>query len=303
MPTGTGSGTGTGTGTSTADMIQNMVTQVSQSDIAQFINDLVAISPRPSTTAAGNSAALFIHDKFVGLGAADVEYQTVTQASNTLSPNVIVTFTGAVRPNEIYIAGAHYDTDTDSAGADDNGSGSAALVEMVKIFSQYQFEATIMIVAFSGEEIGLHGSEDFAADAVANSLDIRGIINLDMIGYVEPGDTEDIDLIFHPDYDNGLTSASITAQQSFVPAFAIKTFNYVEDSRIPGNFNSDHISFWIEGYPAVFFHEDVEQINPIRTGAALNTVGIGLNSFSLVVNTTKTAVATLASLAVPVSGP
>ncbi|TET31710.1 MAG: Zn-dependent exopeptidase M28 [Planctomycetota bacterium] len=277
-----------------------MVSLVSQSDMLDFLNQLIAISPRPSTTSAGDDAATFIHQTFTGLGAADVKYQTVTAGATTISPNVIVTLAGSTRPDEIYVAGAHYDTDPGSPGADDNGSGMAAIVELLKIFNQYNFEATIMLVAFSGEEIGLHGSSDFAADASANSLDIRGAINLDMIGYVASGDTEDIDLIWHTNYDDGLKDASIAAQQTYVPGFAIKPFNY-NDPGIAGNFDSDYTSFWTNGYAAVFFHEDTEEINPIRYGVGTDDIGNGLNSFSLMLNITRTAVATIATLAGPVS--
>lgn len=195
----------------------------------------------------------------------------------------------------IYLAGAHYDSDAGSVGADDNASGMGALVEMARILSQYEFEATIMLVAFSAEEVGLVGSETFAASASTSGYDIRGVINLDMVGFVAGGDTEDLDLVYHPSCE-GIKDSVLAARAAYVPAFAIKTFNVLS---IPPNFASDHYSFWDYGFAACFFHEDVEQLNPCRTNPSVDVLGTSLNSYSLLVNATRTAVATMASLAKP----
>jgi hypothetical protein len=298
------SGTGgpdSGGSTGTEALIAQMVSDVSSNEISSFVSELVSLGPRYSTASSGNSAAIYIHDCFAARGASNVQYQTVVHNFVTYSPNVVATFTGSVNAGEIYVLCGHYDTENNTSGADDNGSGLAALMEAARILGSRNFEATIKIAAFTGEEKGLRGSAVFASDADANNWNLKGVINLDMIGYVAAGDTEDIDLIYHSSYNAGLVNASITAQTRYVPDFAIKTFNYATDARIPGNFSSDHESFWVHNFPAVFFHEDVEQINPIRFGMAPDTIGTGLNSYGMVVKITRTAIATVATLARPVA--
>ena len=68
-------------------------------------------------------------------------------------------------------------------GADDNGSGSAAVLTAAKIFSQYRFERTIHYVLFTGEEQRDLGSQEYVAQAVVGGSNIVAVIAPDMIGY------------------------------------------------------------------------------------------------------------------------
>ena len=98
---------------------------------------------------------------------------------------------GALVPDEIVVIGAHYDSYSrlsPEPGADDNATGVAAVLETARILAPGEYERTIVYIAFSGEEQGLVGSEAWASDARARGLDIRAVINIDMIGYVAPGD-------------------------------------------------------------------------------------------------------------------
>jgi len=94
--------------------------------------------------------------------------------------NVVAELPGTTRPDEIYIVGAHYDSN-DNPGADDNASGVAGVLEIARVISQYQSEATIRFIAFDMEEWGLIGSDDYATDHRLEN--IRGMISMDMIAY------------------------------------------------------------------------------------------------------------------------
>ena len=85
--------------------------------------------------------------------------------------------------DEIYIICAHYDTVSAGPGADDDTSGTVAVIMAALIMSQYQFNHTIKFVAFSGEEQGLLGSEVYAQQAAAARWNIVGVLNADMISY------------------------------------------------------------------------------------------------------------------------
>jgi hypothetical protein len=101
----------------------------------------------------------------------------------------------------IYLVNAHYDTfaraegdrsspenfDNFAPGVNDDGSGVAALIEMARAFSRYEFDATVYFVAFTAEEIGLVGSTLLAARLKNEKKTVDGVITLDMIGNIEGG--------------------------------------------------------------------------------------------------------------------
>ena len=105
--------------------------------------------------------------------------------------NVVATLKG-IDPNDdrIIIISAHLDSrataDNDSKsfapGANDDGSGVAAILELVRIMSARKFSATIVFLAVSGEEQGLYGAKDMAAKAKQEKWNIVAMINNDMIG-------------------------------------------------------------------------------------------------------------------------
>ncbi len=89
------------------------------------------------------------------------------------------------RLDDIYILGAHYDS-ANNAGADDNGSGTAAVMEAARVLAEYEFDCTLTFIAFDVEERGLKGSEAYAAAADARNENILGVVNLDMIAWNPP---------------------------------------------------------------------------------------------------------------------
>lgn len=105
--------------------------------------------------------------------------------------NVVATLKGTdVTDNRIIVISAHLDSratlDNDSTGfapgANDDGSGVAAILEMVRIMSARKFSATIVFMAVSGEEHGLYGAKHMAAKAKQENWNIIAMLNNDMIG-------------------------------------------------------------------------------------------------------------------------
>jgi hypothetical protein len=67
-------------------------------------------------------------------------------------------------------------------GVTDDGSGTAAVMELARVMSGHQFDKTIVFVAFAGEEVGLSGSQFYAAQAKQDGLRIEAVLNNDIIG-------------------------------------------------------------------------------------------------------------------------
>src|SRR5579862_433109 len=71
---------------------------------------------------------------------------------------------------------------TTAPGVTDDGSGTAAVMELARVMSGYQFDKTIVFVAFAAEEVGLSGSQVYAAMAKHDNLQIEAVLNNDIIG-------------------------------------------------------------------------------------------------------------------------
>jgi hypothetical protein len=81
------------------------------------------------------------------------------------------------------VVSSHYDSEVDSPGADDDSSGTAALLETARILARHPQPATIVFASFTGEESGTLGSREFVRRALAGNVRIAGALNNDMIGW------------------------------------------------------------------------------------------------------------------------
>ena len=102
--------------------------------------------------------------------------------------NVVATINGKKKPNDVYMVIAHLDSiskqpEVSAPGADDNASGTAAVLEIGRILKDITLDATVKLGIFSNEEQGRAGSKHFAKKAREKGLNIRGVINLDVIGF------------------------------------------------------------------------------------------------------------------------
>lgn len=218
------------------------------------------------------------------------------------SRSVIATLPGTTRPEEIVLVTAHVDSYSETArapGADDNASGSAAVLAFARIMDQYRFERTIRFVLFTGEEQGLYGSGAYAAAAAARGETIVAVVNMDMIAWSTSGmKTMEIHTRLPSDtggYTQDMTIAS-TLNQSAALYGLRPSLNPVILS--DGDEYSDHSSFWARGYPAVVVYEDwISDPNPFyHTDKDLRS-GLNMNYFTSIA---QVCLATTAHLAVPV---
>lgn len=179
-----------------------------------------------------------------------VETQTYTSG---YTPNIYALKTGKVYPDEYLVICAHYDSyKTGADGADDNGSGVGALMEIAKVFDQYDFDRSIFLAFFSGEELGLYGSEFFADSAVNNNLNILSVINLDVIGYLHPGSPFDFDCSYNSASYN-LYNDFKGMVNEYIPQVSIVDAT----SKLYWQ-SSDHRSFWDNGIEGLFLAGELD---------------------------------------------
>jgi hypothetical protein len=131
-------------------------------------------------------------------GRMTVELQSYVQPPASRIPqattltNVVATLKGTdpASADRVYVVGAHYDsrrTDVldgtgDAPGANDDGSGTSAVLELARVMAPRPAEATIKFVTYAGEEQGLYGSTHFAEVAAQQQMNIQGVLNMDIIG-------------------------------------------------------------------------------------------------------------------------
>jgi Tol biopolymer transport system component len=97
--------------------------------------------------------------------------------------NVLATLKGTVNPELVYVVSSHYDSVAIGPGADDDTSGTAALLEAARLLAGKPQAATIVFASFTGEEAGLLGSREYVRQAVEKNIRIVGALNNDMIGW------------------------------------------------------------------------------------------------------------------------
>ena len=173
----------------TSQTVNELINEVNTNNLNLTLNEF---SGEVSTTVNGNNVA--IKNRVSQLGnnlAADYLKQKLNSFGNlevvennysSTGRNIIATQTGLTNPNNVYIISAHYDS-VANYSADDNATGTAAVLETARILSGYCTENTIIYALWDEEEEGLIGSKNYAADARLKNKNILGVINLDMIGY------------------------------------------------------------------------------------------------------------------------
>lgn len=207
-------------------------------------------------TSPGNFAA----EEYLQLRLKKYGLEISLQTFDAGGGNVIGIQRGIKKPNQKIIICAHFDSRpyTGSApGADDNGSGTSAVLEAARILSKFRTDYTIVYALWDNEETGLNGSSFYAQQAFSNKDSIAAVINMDMIAWDSNGDnlaeihTRDVQnsnqiagkmLNINSDYGLGLNLAIIN----------------------PGTGASDHASFWNKNYPAVLLIENYTNINGVR---------------------------------------
>jgi len=227
-------------------LVQDMVDSMTDTLVVDTWTALIAsASTRYSTSAGCVAAATHVYDTFAALGLA-TEYQNHTSGH---APNVIGTLLGHTNPDNVYIVIGHLDdlpSSGSAPGADDNASGTANLVAIAKVMADYTCANTVKFIAVTGEEFGLYGSEDYAANAAAQGENILGVLDADMTAWAGDGSpaAENLDLNYNST-SAWLATLFVQTAADYGTGCPINAF------LCPGMVYSDHAPFWDHGWSAL----------------------------------------------------
>ncbi|HME90579.1 MAG TPA: M20/M25/M40 family metallo-hydrolase [Myxococcaceae bacterium] len=221
-------------------------------------------------------------------------YQQETCRPPVTSNNVVAVLPGA-RADRLIIVGGHYDSlalsgnqetreaervdpEANAPGANDSGSQTALVLEAARAMASHRFDATVVFIAFAGEEQGLTGSKAFAQgfQKYFPQARIEAVLNSDIVGgdtSVNNGTTQYQFRLFSPgtprelgtsadgSRDNTSPSRGVmrfvgTWARLYVPAMAM--LPQLREDRVRRG--GDHQSFIAEGFPGVRFIEAVENV-------------------------------------------
>ncbi len=198
--------------------------------------------------------------------------EQVASSGSYTAINVVAEKRGTRYPDEIVLVGAHFDAFY--AGADDNSSGVAAVLEIARLFASRSFERTVRFVGFDLEEIGFVGSLGYVEGA--RSDQIVAAVNLDSIAFRNTA----------PGSQTGVVGFSVPSTADFIAVGADADsmsladdlwqlnrrfgFTKVALAEAPGRnetvltgdlMRSDHAPFWLAGKPTVFFSDTADLRN------------------------------------------
>jgi hypothetical protein len=199
--------------------VKKIVDEVSEERIAATMKKLESFGTRYVASDVDNpthgigAAQKWIFDEFKGYSPRlEVSLQKFNVPKTQRTPkdldlvNIVAVLPGTIDKDRYVIVSGHYDSialrrtanqpvRTDDAGpasaadadplapgVSDDGSGTAATMELARVMSQYQFDKSIVFVTFAAEEIGLNGSRAYAAKAKEEKMQIEGVLNNDVIG-------------------------------------------------------------------------------------------------------------------------
>jgi hypothetical protein len=272
-------------------LIDGMTASVSGAAIDARVARLEAFGTRFCRSDSARAAAEWVRSELAAAGLDSVSFHAWDPG---YSPNVVAVLPGWYEPETAVVIGGHYDSIAPSSatapGADDNASGTALMLEAARVLSGYRFERTLVFLGFGGEELGLLGSEAWAAAAAARGDRITAMINADMVGYLAPGDAPDLDVVTDQ-ASAWLRDLAMAAGGMYVPDVP------VIEGAMPGGASSDHASFWAHGYPAIQLWEDDSSSPYIHT--ASDVIGPSYCSPALAHGFARLAVAMAAELAGP----
>jgi hypothetical protein len=232
--------------------IDSLVNLVSEDSLYAWDFRLQNFQTRYSYSDSVYRARDWLFNKFVSFGIDSIWFHHYHYDSDQY--NVVATVVGTAQPDRVIVVGGHYDSIvmwgdnvdpfTWAPGADDNGSGTVATLEMARIIAQNPLPVTVMFVPFAQEEQGLIGSQYFAGYLSLRNTDVELMINSDMIGHSVDMDT---DAVIY-----GALSAKsyISVMIDMAHAYTFLQPYYGGQSA-----GSDHYSFYQMGYDAVFAEE------------------------------------------------
>ncbi len=230
-------------------LIENMVKEVSADSLQSYVHSLVSFGTRHTLSAQDNpangigAAKKWVLSKFNQFAQQSGGRLTATIDNTVYQPdgrrvdkpvnlgNVVATLKGT-DPNDdrIFIICGHLDSRvTDimnregaAPGANDDGSGTAAVIEVARILSKHAFPATVLFVAMSGEEQGLLGARYMAEKAKKENWNIAAVLNNDMVGSNNSSETNIINNTQVRIFSEGLPAYETETNLAYIRQYGLE---------------------------------------------------------------------------------
>lgn len=266
--------------------IQTIVSAISIDSLKSYVETLVAFYTRHSISGTISdergigAARRWIFRTFESIsqrtgGRLRVEFEDFTPTicgETRLQRNVVAKLPGSANPERQILVSGHYDSRNDdncdgsgfAPGSNDDGSGTAGILELARVLSQYEFEATLIFVAFTSEEQGLFGSRYYAQQAKARGDNIIAMVTNDVIGNVLGGsgmvDSMSVRCFSQEPMESQHRQLAryIKLQgEAYLSGFIVN----VIPSRDRPNRGGDHFAFDEQGYTAARLTEPEDNMN------------------------------------------
>lgn len=225
--------------------LESLMAQVSQDSLEMYVNILQTYYRRVTGTMANYLTRDWIAGKFNSFGYDSVvidSFVATIYGTPRECQNVIAYKIGTRFPDHQIVVGAHRDAVLNSPGADDNGSGTAGVLELARVLQDIETEMTFIFVLFDAEEQGLYGSWHYVDEAQARGDNIVYMLNMDMIANLPNNDKA---ALYHG------ADATYSTLWQFLADSLVGITGY-----LAGNSGgSDHYPFTQRGYPATFVAE------------------------------------------------
>ncbi|MDH5759687.1 MAG: M20/M25/M40 family metallo-hydrolase [Gemmatimonadota bacterium] len=162
--------------------VRAAASEVSVDRIYEYARRLYVLDSKYITQPGNRLAIDYLVETLRGWGY-EPEVQWFEPLPGVRTANVIVRVEGTVDPALVYVVSSHFDSSIRGPGADDDSSGTTALLEAARVLKSRPQAATIELAFFTGEEAGLLGSREYVRRAVAGGKRIVGALNNDMVGW------------------------------------------------------------------------------------------------------------------------
>jgi hypothetical protein len=249
---------------SQSPIIQSVINETNIDSLIFFVEELsgeiqtiiggspYTIVSRHKNQPSNDKAADYIKQKLESYGLSAYD-----QWFSGSGRNVYAVQPGTEFPNQKYIICAHYDdmpSGTLAPGADDNASGTAAVLEAARILTQYQSKYTIIYALWDEEEQGLVGAYYYAQQASVAGDSILGVINMDMIAWDSNSD-------YIADVHTRPVGSSLYLKDKIIETNNLYSLGLNIDVKNPGSTYSDHAAFWSYNFGAILVIEDGTDFN------------------------------------------
>ncbi|MCI0691625.1 M20/M25/M40 family metallo-hydrolase [candidate division KSB1 bacterium] len=266
--------------------IQRLLDAISADSLRSYVASLAGFETRHSisdtvSSAKGIGAARrWLRQKLQNFSRASGgrlqvyydDFTTTICGVTALQRNVVARLPGTVSPERQILVSGHYDSRTTercdgqgfAPGANDDASGTAGVLELARVLSRHQFEATILFVAFTGEEQGLFGSRHYAAAARQRGDNLIAMATNDIIGNI-CGGSGTIDSTGVRCFSDDPMSSPHRQLARYVklqagPYVTNFTVRLILARDRPGR-GGDHFAFNEQGYTAVRFTEPEDNLD------------------------------------------